>query len=314
MKNIIEIKNITKEFQHKKGIVKALDNVSFEIKEGEIFGFLGENGAGKSTLISILTSFSRPTFGSATISGFDVVKKGLDARKEFGIVFQGESIDQDLSVEYNLWFQAKLYGINKEEIPNRINEVLKIIGLEKYRTSRVGQLSGGQRRRIELARSLICNPKILFLDEPTTGLDPESRENIWKILNNINKTKGTTIFLTTHYLEETEICNRLGIIADGKLITIDTIDSLKEKYSQDSLIMDLKDEREKEILLKKIENLKVKIENKKLIITTENLKTSTIIKISQVLNRDIDEFKIKQGRVQDVFLNILKEVKQNDRN
>jgi len=221
---MIEVKNISKKFKN----LKAVDNVSFQVSEGEIFAFLGPNGAGKSTLIKMLTTLLKPTEGEMRINKIDPVKNPNEARHNFGIVFQDPSLDDDLTAWENIYFHGVLYGVSKKIILERGEHLLKLVELWDRRKSLVKKFSGGMKRRLEIARGLLHHPKIIFLDEPTLGLDPQTRNLMWSYLKELNKAEKTTIFFTTHYMDEAErIAERIAIIDQGKIITIGSPEELK---------------------------------------------------------------------------------------
>jgi ABC-2 type transport system ATP-binding protein len=220
----ISVEGVSKQF----GDFTAVDNVSFCVDIGETFGLLGPNGAGKSTLIRMMTTLLPITSGRITVFDQDVELSPNRARLEIGVIPQAMTSDTELSVQENLSIYAKLYGVKHEERRRAIKELLEIVGLTKWRDSEVHTLSGGMRRRVEVARGLVHSPKILFLDEPTTGLDPVSRFDVWEMLEKIQRERQLTILLTTHYMEEADrLCDRIAIIDRGRLITLDTPSNLK---------------------------------------------------------------------------------------
>ncbi|HUV79825.1 MAG TPA: ATP-binding cassette domain-containing protein, partial [Candidatus Bathyarchaeia archaeon] len=226
----ISVENLTKKFN---GFV-AVDNISFSITRGEIFGLLGPNGAGKTTTISMLSTLLRPTSGSALVNGFELTKKDDDIRKSIGIVFQDQSLDEELTAYENMDFHGRLYRIPKTVRQQKIVELLKLVELEEKKNDIVKTFSGGMRRRLEIARGLLHEPKVLFLDEPTLGLDPQTRNHIWEYIENLNKEKGITIILTTHYMDEADrLCDRVAIMDKGKLIASETPEKLKEEIGGD---------------------------------------------------------------------------------
>ncbi len=230
--SIIEVKNLTKKFKD----FTAVDDISFDVKEGEIFAFLGPNGAGKSTTIKILTTLLRPTTGEIQLNGFDVLKDPDGARRSFGIVFQDPSLDDELTAYENMEFHGVIYGIEKKIRREKIDQLLKFVDLIDRKKSLVKTFSGGMKRRLEIARGLLHHPKIIFLDEPTLGLDPQTRNYMWSYLKELNKSEGITIFFTTHYMEEAEkIAGRIAIIDHGKIIAIDSPEKLKEQTNTNSL-------------------------------------------------------------------------------
>ncbi|MFH0972037.1 MAG: ATP-binding cassette domain-containing protein [Candidatus Micrarchaeota archaeon] len=223
---IIETQNLTKKF----GTFTAVDGVSLDISEGEIFGLLGPNGAGKTTTISMLCTILKPTSGKAYVDGFDVDKDQDRVRKSIGIVFQDGSLDEELTAMENLEMHGRLYGMDRAKIKERSEEVLKIVELADRKNDLVKTFSGGMRRRLEIGRGLMHFPKVLFLDEPTIGLDPQTRDHIWEYIVKLNREQGVTLVLTTHYMEEAEkLCNRIAIIDHAKIILLGTPEELKAK-------------------------------------------------------------------------------------
>ena len=221
---MINIKNLTKKFDK----IRAVDNVSLNIQEGEVFGLLGQNGAGKTTIIHMLATLLKPTSGTALINGYDIIKNASKVRKNIGIVFQAPSSDDMLTGFENLKIHSYLYGVPSELRVKRINELLKLVGLYERKDDIVKKYSGGMRRRLEIARGLIHKPKVMFLDEPTLGLDPNSRKSMWEYIQKLVKEEKITIILTTHYMEEADtLCDRIGFINKGKIIAIDTPQQLK---------------------------------------------------------------------------------------
>jgi ABC-2 type transport system ATP-binding protein len=231
-RSIIEARKVVKTF----GDIKAVDDISFEVKAGEIFAFLGPNGAGKSTTISMLTTMLRPTSGKLLLNGHDVATEQDSARKTFGIVFQDPALEEELTAYENMVIHAVLYGVPKNEQNSRIEELLKLVDLWDRRDGMVKTYSGGMRRRLEIARGLLHHPKILFLDEPTLGLDTQTRNILWDYVKKLSDTEGMTIFFTTHYLDEAEaVASRIAIIDHGKIIATGTAAQLAKKTGTKSL-------------------------------------------------------------------------------
>ena len=226
---IIKVENLVKRF----GQLVAVDNISFTVAPGEIFGFLGPNGAGKTTTINILCTLSKPTSGQAIVNGFDVVRQQRQVRQSIGLVFQDPSLDERLSGLQNLYFHALAYNVPASVREQRIEQVLRMMELWDKRHSGVRTYSGGMKRRLELARGLLHYPKVLFLDEPTLGLDPQTRNRIWEYILELRQREGTTIFLTTHYLDEADKADRIAIIDYGKLVAMDTPERLKKIVAKD---------------------------------------------------------------------------------
>lgn len=232
MQPIISVKNVTKKFKE----VTAVDDVSFDVNAGEIFAFLGPNGAGKSTTIKMLTTLLKPSGGSLFLAGHDVNKEQDNARKVFGIVFQDPSLDDELTAFENMQLHAVLYGLDRKTMNQRTEELLQLVELWDRRNSIVKTFSGGMKRRLEIARGLLHHPRILFLDEPTLGLDAQTRNLLWNYVQKMNEKEGMTIFFTTHYLEEAEaIANRIAIIDHGKLVAMGDAEQLKTQTSTESL-------------------------------------------------------------------------------
>ena len=229
---MIEVKNLIKKFNG----FTAVDSVSFSVEKGEIFAFLGPNGAGKTTTIRMLTTLLKPTSGLIKINGFEVLKKQNEVRKSFGIIFQDPSLDDELTAYENMEFHGVIYGVPKKLRRERIEDLLKFVELWDRKDELVKRFSGGMKRRLEVARGLIHHPKLLFLDEPTLGLDPQTRNHIWNHIKGLNEKEGMTIFFTTHYLAEAEkAAQKIAIIDHGKIITQGTLEELKEKTKTDSL-------------------------------------------------------------------------------
>ena len=230
----IKTDNLVKRYSE----VTAVDGVSLEIPEGEVFGLLGPNGAGKTTLISMLATLVKPTSGTALVAGFDINKESLKVRHNIGIVFQEPSVDDLLTARENLYLHSMLYGMPRREINPKIDAMLALVKLGDRADSYVKTFSGGMRRRLEIARGLIHAPRILFLDEPTLGLDPASRKAVWAHIRELKEAHKTTIILTTHYMEEADsLADRIGIIHHGRIIELDTPEALKKKVGQDLVFL-----------------------------------------------------------------------------
>jgi len=229
---MIEVKNIVKKFKD----FVAVDDISFNVLEGEIFAFLGPNGAGKSTTIKMLTTLLRPTSGSMLLNGKNPAKEQDEVRESFGIVFQDPSLDDELTAYENMEFHGVLYKVDRKIRKERIEQMLKFVELWDRRNDLVKQFSGGMKRRLEIARGLLHHPKILFLDEPTLGLDPQTRNHIWNYIQKLNQEEKMTIFFTTHYMDEAaRVANRIAIIDHGKIIASGTAEDLKAKTNTSSL-------------------------------------------------------------------------------
>lgn len=232
MEPIIEAQRLTKRF----GDMVAVDDISFQVKKGEIFAFLGPNGAGKSTTIKMLTTILRQSEGTVVLDGHDTLREANKVRKALGIVFQDPSLDEELTAKENMDFHGVLYGVPSRERKEQIKQLLEFVELWDRRNSLVKEFSGGMKRRLEIARGLLHHPSVIFLDEPTLGLDPQTRNHMWSYIQNLNKTKGVTVFFTTHYMEEAErVAQRIAIIDHGKIIAMGSADELKARTGKDSL-------------------------------------------------------------------------------
>lgn len=231
MKNIIEIKNLYRQFDQ----FVAVNNISFTVKQGELFAFLGTNGAGKSTTISMICTLLPKTSGSIMVDGFDIDKEAAKVRKRLGVVFQTNVLDDLLTVGDNLNIRARFQGLCGDELHHRINELRDVFGLSDIWKRPFGKLSGGQKRKCEIARAILNKPDILILDEPTTGLDPQTRTAIWKLIRDMQAQQGMTVFLTTHYMEEAAAADNVLILEKGSICAEGTPDTLKSKYGKDTL-------------------------------------------------------------------------------
>src|SRR5574341_447883 len=231
VENIIEVKNLVRKF----GEFTAVKGVSFEVKPGEIFGFLGPNGAGKTTTINMLCTLLRPTDGQAVVNGFDVRRQQDAVRKSIGLIFQDPSLDERLTGRENLRFHAMLYDVSQSDFNKRADEVLAMVDLTDKAGEVVRNYSGGMKRRLEIARGLLHHPRVLFLDEPTIGLDPQTRRHIWDYLLKLRQSEGVTMFMTTHYMDEAENCDRIAVIDHGDIVALDTPDRLKRMVGGDIL-------------------------------------------------------------------------------
>ena len=226
---IVDVQDLVKRF----GSIEAVRGVTFSVAAGEIFGFLGPNGAGKTTTIKMLATLLRPTSGRASLAGYDVTAHPSDVRRSMGIVFQDPSLDNRLSAEQNLRFHAMLYDVPSREIEPRIAGVLAMVDLAERRRALVATYSGGMKRRLEIARGLLHQPRVLFLDEPTLGLDLQTRNRIWEYVVALRRREGVTVFMTTHYIEESEHCDRIAIIDGGRIVALDTPDALRRQVGGD---------------------------------------------------------------------------------
>lgn len=293
MEHIIEIRNLYKSF----GEIKAVNNLSFRVKSGEFFAFLGENGAGKSTTISIMCGRVRKDFGEVLVCGKTIEENKELVAKNIGVVFQNSVLDMSLTVKENLASRAYLYGFNKKEFNDRLIELSKLLEFEDLINRNLGKLSGGQRRRIDIARALFHKPKILILDEPTTGLDPQTRKLLWNVINDLRKKENLTVFLTTHYMEEASEADYIVILDKGKIAAEGTPLELKNKYAKDYLI------------IYNTELEKVKVFNKPYVSINNGFKI-IVDDISEITQMIVDnhtvfvDYEVTKGKIDDVFLNV----------
>ena len=302
----IEVDSLTKEF----GDFKAVDNVSFQIEEGEIFGFLGPNGAGKSTTMMILTTLLKPTSGSALVGGYDVMSDAKKVREKIGYVQQEISVDEFLTGRENLYLHARINQIPRNLIKSRIDDVLELVELGEKKDQATVTYSGGMRKRLDIANGLLSRPSVLFLDEPTVGLDIQTRRKIWGYIKKIRKDFGMTVFISTHYMEEADnLCDRIGIIDHGKIQVIDTPKSMKSAIGNEIISFNLVDGKASQDTLieqiNKIEFVK-EVKNKQDLITVFSTKSNEVIpKIFQEstnLEMRINSLTLKQPTLDDVFI------------
>lgn len=293
MRNIIEINHLKKYF----GEIKAVDDITFRVREGELFSFLGLNGAGKSTTISILCGQLQKDAGSVLIDGSDIERDSDRIKSEIGIVFQSSVLDKLLTVRDNLKLRAALYGITDEAFRKRLDSLTELLDLKTLLKRPVGKLSGGQRRRIDVARALLQKPKILILDEPTTGLDPQSRKMVWNVIEHLRKNEGLTVFLTTHYMEEASESDYVVILDSGKISAEGTPHDLKNAYAKDAIKLYTADTSGLDALgiLYTKENGYVKIETPDTAYAKE-----LIVKHPELF----EDFEIIKGKMDDVFLSV----------
>jgi ABC-2 type transport system ATP-binding protein len=235
---VITVSGLRKSF----GDVEAVRGVDFEVAAGEVFGFLGPNGAGKTTTINMLCTLAKPSAGSATVAGHDVVTERDEVRRNIGLVFQDPTLDGYLTAEQNLRLHAELYGVDASLVPARMRQMLDMVGLWERKDTPVLTFSGGMRRRLEIARGLMHSPRVLFLDEPTLGLDPQTRRSIWSYIDVLRDTEEITIFMTTHYMDEAEFCDRIAIMDQGQIVAIDTPEALKAEVGADRVTIETEDD------------------------------------------------------------------------
>ena len=291
MENSIEIKNLSKSFK----TVKAVDDLSFQVKKGEFFAFLGVNGAGKSTTISIMCGQLEKDGGTVTVNGKDIESGMNEIRSEIGVVFQSSVLDAPLTVYDNLELRAALYGITGRQFTERLNELSELLDFKDLLRRSFGQLSGGQKRKIDVARALFHHPSILILDEPTTGLDPQTRKLMWKVINNLRKEEGITVFLTTHYMEEVADADYVVILDSGKIVAQGTPLELKNRFTGDFIT--IYNAREEEVKLLGKPYSEIRDAFRIAVKDTQEAK-SLILRYPDIF----EDFEITKGKMDDVFL------------
>ncbi|HYB92545.1 MAG TPA: ATP-binding cassette domain-containing protein [archaeon] len=302
MEHVIETNELTKSFN---GLV-AVDRLNISVEQGEIFGLLGPNGAGKTTTISMLCSILKPTSGTAKVNGFDIVKESMQVRKSIGLVFQDPSVDDRMTGRENLFMHANLYGVPVSEQKDRIENVLKLVELGERADDLLRTYSGGMRRRLELARGLIHYPKVLFLDEPTIGLDPQTRDHVWRYIRELKEAHDITVVLTTHYMDEADrLSDRIAIMDYGKIIALDTSYKLKETLEGDVIIVKANNlEALSAIIKEKMDLQKTRIVEDTIEITVKNGK-SLLPRIVDVATQNkiyIESVALREPNLEDVFL------------
>ncbi len=314
----IVVEHLTKTF--KKGNVQAVKDVSFEVEEGEFFAFLGPNGAGKSTTVQILTTLINATSGKAEVAGHDVIREPEKVRRYIGVALQETGVDPDLTGREMIELQANIFGFRKEEAKKRAQELLEIVQLTEAAERRIGNYSGGMRRRLDLALTLVNEPKILFLDEPTTGLDPSNRMAIWEELRRLNEEVGTTIFLTTQYLEEADsLAHRISIINDGEIVATGTPKELKAQIGSDLITLTLKEEKQQteasEYLRAQMADVDVISRQNKILIYVEE-GTKQLLEVVRLFDQEgyeIEDIQLSSPTLDDIFLKITSEKKEGVR-
>lgn len=305
MTNLINIQELTKKYQQKE-VVSSLD---LKVEKGSLFAFLGPNGAGKSTTINMISTAIKPTSGSIFVDGLEVGKENSKIRQKIGIVFQDNVLDDLLTVEENLLFWGKIYSLSKNELNKQLDFLENLLHLTDILKQRFGTLSGGQKRRAEIARAIIHRPLLLILDEPTTGLDPKTRVQVWQTITYLREKLGMTVFLTTHYMEEAAEADKIAVINHGELIALGTPNQLRNKYSRDSLIL----------YQTSLEDLKIECEERKLgyiegidFIRIQVRDTDEALHLLNELNNLYQSFEVRKGNLDDVFLALIKGGTNND--
>lgn len=301
MENIIEISGLSKSF----GEIRAVKDLSFSVKRGELFAFLGVNGAGKSTTISIMCGQLKKDSGSVLIDGSAIEERPDEIKRNLGVVFQSSVLDTALTVRDNLECRAALYGISGEAFKRRLSELVELLDLKDLLGRTVGKLSGGQRRRVDIARALVHAPKILILDEPTTGLDPQTRQMIWQVISSLRRERGMTVFLTTHYMEEAADADEVIIIDGGSIVAGGTPHDLKNKYTGDFITLYGVAEEQVAALGKEYKKLKDAYRIK---VASTAQATELIVKYQNIFF----DYEIIKGRMDDVFLSVTGKMPEND--
>lgn len=297
--SIITTTHLIKKFK----TVSAVDDISFSVSEGEVFGFLGPNGAGKTTTINILCTLLTPTAGKAVVAGFDTVKEPDRVRSKIGLIFQDTTLDMGLTAYENLKFHAYLYNLDSRLTERRINEMLGIVDLDARRKDLIKNFSGGMKRRLEIARGLLHYPRILFLDEPTLGLDPQTRKTIWDFIATLRKTENITVFMTTHYMEEAENCDRIGIIDHGRIIALDTPEGLKRLVRGDIVRLVTSDNRRAAVEIRRGFGIAPIEENNCLSLEVERGE-ELVPKLIRTLSIETRSVSIRKPTLNDVFLKL----------
>jgi ABC-2 type transport system ATP-binding protein len=299
---MITTKALTKKFNR----LAAVDSVSLDVKKGEVFGLLGPNGAGKTTTLSMLSTILKPTSGEAFVNEYSIITQKDDVRKSIGIVFQDQSLDDELTAWENMDFHARLYRVPSDIRQKRALELLNLVGLAERKNSLVKTFSGGMKRRLELARGLLHHPKVLFLDEPTLGLDPQTRTLLWEYIEKLSREKNITVILTTHYMEEADkLCGRIAIIDHGKIIATGAPSELKERLGGDVITVEsASSEKLKALLAKNKWFRSGKIHNQKLVMHVKDAgrHIAEIIKTADRNNIDISSVEMHEPTLEDVFL------------
>ncbi|WP_317911916.1 ABC transporter ATP-binding protein [Carnobacterium maltaromaticum] len=305
MTNLINIQGLTKKYQQK----EVVSSIDLKVEKGSLFAFLGPNGAGKSTTINMISTAIKPTSGSIFVDGLEVGKENSKIRQKIGIVFQDNVLDDLLTVEENLLFWGKIYSLSKNELNKQLDFLENLLHLTDILKQRFGTLSGGQKRRAEIARAIIHRPLLLILDEPTTGLDPKTRVQVWQTITYLREKLGMTVFLTTHYMEEAAEADKIAVINHGELIALGTPNQLRNKYSRDSL----------NLYKTSLEDLKIECEKRKLgytegidFIRIQVRDTDEALHLLNELNDLYQSFEVRKGNLDDVFLALIKGGTNND--
>jgi ABC-2 type transport system ATP-binding protein len=296
---IIQVEGLLKRF----GEITAVDGISFGVNEGAIFGFLGPNGAGKTTTINVLCTLLSPTSGRAMINGFDCMREPARVREAIGIVFQDTTLDKDLTAYENLAFHAYLYAVKRSEVKGRVEEALRFVDLYGRRDDLVKKFSGGMKRRLEVARGMIHRPKVLFLDEPTLGLDPQSRANLWEFIARLPREHNVTVFMTTHYMEEAEVCDEIAVIDNGRIIAGGSPEELKKSVGGDVIYLKTRDNENAKRELGNVLGIEAEVKDGELFIKAAKGE-ACIPELIRALADEVLSVRLQRPTLNDVFLNL----------
>ena len=301
----IQVDKLIRDF----GDFRAVNEISFEVHESEIFGFLGPNGAGKTTTINILCTLLRPTGGSAQVNGYDVSSRQSEVRSSIGIIFQDPSLDEELTAYENLRFHAMMYDISREDFKRRSEELMEMVDLTDKLRDQVRTYSGGMKRRLEIARGLLHRPRVLFLDEPTLGLDPQTRRHIWQYLRRLREQRQVTMFMTTHYMDEAENCNRIAIIDHGQIVAVDTPANLKERVGGDLITLRTSDNENASQRLKEAHGVEARTGPEGQLIVETERGDQFIPKIIETFSDganpiEVQSVSLRQPTLEDVFIKL----------
>jgi multidrug/hemolysin transport system ATP-binding protein len=297
MEQIIQVKNLKKYFNH----IKAVDDISFQVEKGQLYGFLGVNGAGKSTTINILCTLLAKAEGEVTICGYQLGKNDRDIRRKIGVVFQDNTLDNRLTIKENLITRASLYHSDTKEINKNLNHVCDILNIGDLLNRQFRKLSGGQKRRCEIAKALMNTPEILFLDEPTTGLDPQTRQHVWDSIETLRKEENMTVFLTTHYMEEAAKAQQIAMMEAGKLVAEGSPHELKQNYASDIVKLVSKD---LDIMKETLKDMGHHYEERSNHIRVYITDTMQGLDLLNIIRDNLNHFEVVQGTMDDVFLNV----------
>ncbi|MCL5054655.1 MAG: ATP-binding cassette domain-containing protein [Firmicutes bacterium] len=304
----ITVKNLVKNYKD----VQAVQGIDFSVNQGEIFGFLGPNGAGKTTTIKMLCTLLRPTSGEAFVGGFNILKDPMKVRKVIGIIFQEPTLDDRLTAYENLKFHGFLYGLKKEFLEKQIDKMLELVELSDKKNLYVKTFSGGMKRRLELARGLLHTPKILFLDEPTLGLDPQTRLHIWSYLSSLKKNGNVSLFLTTHYLDEAENCDRIAIIDHGRIAALDTPNKLKSQVHGEMVILKTENNEIAQTFLKKEMGLNPILDGNKIRVELQEAE-KWLPKLLREIPVEVESLTLHRATLEDVFIKLTgKEIREEE--